>query len=74
MASIIFYQNLFWVISSSYSRLSTHHLTSDIRHGLEPVAPVQVYGLKPSMLFGNLGLLLNLPNFEYSEANHFLQG
>ena len=73
VASIIFHQNLFWVTPSSCSRLSTHHLTSDVRHGLEPVAPVQVYGLKPSMLFGNLGLLLNLPSFEYSEASHFLQ-
>ena len=74
VASIIFHQNLFWVTPSSCSRLSTHHLTSDVRHGLEPVAPVQVYGLKPSMLFGILGLLLNLPSFEYPEASHFLQG
>ena len=74
VASIIFHQNLLWVTPSSCSRLSTRHLTSDIRHGLEPVAPVQVYGLKHSMLFGNLGLLFNLPSFEYSEASHFLQG
>ena len=74
VASIIFHQNLFWVTPSSCSRLSTHHLTPDVRHGLEPVAPVQVYGLKPSMLFGILGLLLNLPSFEYPEASHFLQG
>ena len=74
VASIIFHHNLFWISPSSCSRLSTHHLTSDVRHGLEPVAPVQVYGLKPSMLFGILGLLLNLPSFEYPEASHFLQG
>ena len=33
--------------------------------------PVHIYELKPAMFFGKFGLLLNLQNLEYSEANFF---